>query len=461
MPDPFDFDAARRALEGVPAPDLWAEAQRRAEGDAVVPLTIDVQRQGRSARWLAVAAVAALAVGTVAVLGDDGDTELDTTNRRDAGAPLVTAGGPSGCTLAIGGDPLTVESGPADPPLFDTATQPAGQTIAHVDLGAQVAEVHVPGFVVRDLVGERVEQVELDRGTAEVWFGQGFVQVRWFTGTQEACDSFTVTVAGGTEDANRDAAVDLADRVLLRSDLEGPTLRQTAWQLERSTVDGVPTAGNGSTFRFRQNDVLWTDGCNELSATFDQSWPSVLDLLGDITSTLVACGPNPTTQAINMVMRADPDRNVGHATPTRYTIRVRYDGELLILTAGDTVLTLRPMDGETATTAPRATSTSSTTSQSGVRGTITAGPTCPVERPDQPCPPQPLAVHILAIGSDGTTVAETESAGDGSYQMALPAGHYTLRVDTGGTFPTCPDSEVTVEAGAQAVVDITCDTGIR
>ena len=76
MPDPFDpdFDAARRALDEVPAPDLWAEAERRAEDGAVVPLVADGERVRRHpGRWLAVAAVAALAVGTVGVLTSDDD----------------------------------------------------------------------------------------------------------------------------------------------------------------------------------------------------------------------------------------------------------------------------------------------------------------------------------------------------------------------------------------------------
>ena len=54
MPDPFDpdFDAARRALDEVPAPDLWAEAERRADGGAVVPLVADGARRGaRAAGW--------------------------------------------------------------------------------------------------------------------------------------------------------------------------------------------------------------------------------------------------------------------------------------------------------------------------------------------------------------------------------------------------------------------------
>ena len=38
MPDPLDFDGVRRALDEVPAPDLWDEASQRAAGGAVVPL---------------------------------------------------------------------------------------------------------------------------------------------------------------------------------------------------------------------------------------------------------------------------------------------------------------------------------------------------------------------------------------------------------------------------------------
>ena len=32
MPDPFDFDDARRALDDVPAPDLWSDASQRGRG---------------------------------------------------------------------------------------------------------------------------------------------------------------------------------------------------------------------------------------------------------------------------------------------------------------------------------------------------------------------------------------------------------------------------------------------
>src|SRR5690348_4880929 len=35
-------------------------------------------------------------------------------------------------------------------------------------------------------------------------------------------------------------------------------------------------------------------------------------------------------------------------------------------------------------------------SGSGLYGLVMAGPTCPVERPDQPCPPRPVAAHLTA-----------------------------------------------------------------
>lgn len=356
MPDPFDD--ARRSLDEVPAPDLWDEAQRRAAAGKAVPLSDgEARRSRRPGRWLAVAAAAALAVGTLAVLVDDDDQSVDTTPGTDAAGPTTSIVGAEGCFYGVSGDPIVLVDGPADPPLFDPAGQPAGQTISHADLGSQVAEVQVPGLVVRDLVGERVEEVELTRGTALVWFGADFVQVRWFTGSQEPCESFTVTVAGGTEDGNRHAAVDLAERILLPAEI------------------GVEEPPRGS-------------------STTSTTWP-------------------PSTTST---------------------------------------------DGVTTTTTTVGTSTSG---GEGVQGTVTAGPTCPVEQPDQPCPPQPLAIHIVASDSAGRAVAETDSAADGSYAMALPAGRYTLRAGTGGAPPTCPDTDITVPIGTRAVADISCDTGIR
>ncbi len=350
MPDPsdFDFDAARRSLDEVgPTRDLWAEAERRAADGSVVPLSGDGLRgRRRPLTWLAVAAVSVLAAGTVGVLAsqdESTDPQVDTGTGLESGT-RVTVGEPPGCRFGLTGDPVELEMGPADPPIFGSGDQEPDQTVAHLDLGEQVAEFYVPGMILTDLVGERVEQVELERGTANIWFGGEFVQVRWFpSDAVMPCDSFTVTVAGGTEDGNRHVAVDLADRMVLASEIDAPSLRQTEWALERSTVGGEPTAGDGSLFTFRQNDVQWTDGCNEFGASFEQDLRGRLVVGGDdppteITSTQVSCDPTPTTDAILAVMSAG-------------VIDVGYDGELLVLSAHDVVLTLRPIgDGGEATT---------------------------------------------------------------------------------------------------------------
>lgn len=489
MPDPYDPDAVRRALdEARPSTDLWADAERRAADRSVAPLSMGGGRSRRPGRWLAVAALAALAIGTVAVItGDDNQSvdmgpsddsprsqgarcdfasprilqdgpapalvtpertdtarvyfstltpvdrnnpgqyevavpsdpradaeageirsielqrgtavlratsyftqvrwepdgaglcdtfsvtlqsrpsdattqavvdladEIDLLGELPAGGQLTSVVEPTDCRFAFDGEPMSLpRPGPVNPPLLGPSGAAPDQATFHYELGSQLAELSIPGFTVRDLVGERVEDIELARGTAQIWFTTEFVQIRWFPGGDEPCDSFTVTVAGGTEDANRHVAVDFADRLLLGSDLDGPSLRGTEWQLERSTIDGQPTDGDGSSFRFRQNDVSWTDGCNSFTGAFQQDYSTELVVGGDdpttaATDTEIDCPPNPTSDAIKAVMAAD------------HRIDVSYEDDLLILTAGATELVLRPSASGTApagTTADRLVGTS-------------------------------------------------------------------------------------------------------
>ncbi len=108
----------------------------------------------------------------------------------------------------------------------------------------------------------------------------------------------------------------------------------------------------------------------------------------------------------------------------------------------------------TATTRPQA-------GRSGVDGTVTSGPTCPVERPDQPCPPRPLAIHLTALAADGREAGATDSAADGTFHLDLPAGRYVLHAASSRTPPTCRDTDVAVPDRARVVADISCDSGIR
>jgi hypothetical protein len=97
----------------------------------------------------------------------------------------------------------------------------------------------------------------------------------------------------------------------------------------------------------------------------------------------------------------------------------------------------------------------------GAYGYVTAGPTCPVERPGQPCPPRALVVTVQAEDRSGRAVAAASSDGSGRYRLALPPGSYTLIAETGSALPRCPPVPVTVGSGAPTRTDISCDTGIR
>jgi hypothetical protein len=101
-------------------------------------------------------------------------------------------------------------------------------------------------------------------------------------------------------------------------------------------------------------------------------------------------------------------------------------------------------------------------------GRLLIGPTCPVERVDNPCDPvaRPAAVTLIALDASGSEAARTMTLGDGSFAFDLPAGSYTLRAEhPSAAFPRIADTGVVVTAQAthsqpQRVV-ATGDTGIR
>jgi hypothetical protein len=96
-----------------------------------------------------------------------------------------------------------------------------------------------------------------------------------------------------------------------------------------------------------------------------------------------------------------------------------------------------------------------------VDGYVTAGPTCPVERPGQPCPPRPLVVTVQALDPSGRQVGAATSDAAGRYLIALPPGRYTLTAAGSSPLPRCPPTMVTIGADAATRADINCDTGIR
>lgn len=101
----------------------------------------------------------------------------------------------------------------------------------------------------------------------------------------------------------------------------------------------------------------------------------------------------------------------------------------------------------------------------GVRGTVTAGPTCPVERdpPDPACADRPVEGAVLVFSDQaGSEVVRVTSAEDGTFAVELAPGAYRVTaLPVTGLMGTPGPMDVQVVAGEAADLPVSYDTGIR
>jgi hypothetical protein len=101
------------------------------------------------------------------------------------------------------------------------------------------------------------------------------------------------------------------------------------------------------------------------------------------------------------------------------------------------------------------------TPNGGVRGTVTAGPVCPVERQGSPCPPAPWTGTVRATAADGATF-DIRTDREGAFELHLPHGTYTVAaVVEGPGPPTAKPVAVIIVGGTMQRLDLQVDTGIR
>jgi hypothetical protein len=94
---------------------------------------------------------------------------------------------------------------------------------------------------------------------------------------------------------------------------------------------------------------------------------------------------------------------------------------------------------------------------------VTAGPTCPVARPNDPaCADRPIAgATIVILTAAGNEAGRTTTDASGYYGITLPAGPYTIEPQpVEGMVHGSPPVSVVVGEGV-TTVDIPYDTGIR
>jgi hypothetical protein len=98
---------------------------------------------------------------------------------------------------------------------------------------------------------------------------------------------------------------------------------------------------------------------------------------------------------------------------------------------------------------------------SGIRGVVYLGPTCPVERQGESCyTTYSTAIRIRAL-PERTLVKTIHSGRRGRFRTDLPPGRYHLKPQADGGAMYCRARDVTVEPGRFKTVDLDCDTGIR
>ena len=164
----------------------------------------------------------------------------------------------------------------------------------------------------------------------------------------------------------------------------------------------------------------------------------------------------PTTTATTALPTVSPP-NSGSAT----------GGSVVAVVPPASTISPTPIPGQT-TAGPTTTSAPPPATEApvppaggGVYGVVSAGPTCPVERAGQPCPPRPVSATVTATNASTGAVAVTHSDSLGRYTLPLPAGTYAVSAATGSALPRCSPTTATVTSGGAARADISCDTGIR
>lgn len=133
----------------------------------------------------------------------------------------------------------------------------------------------------------------------------------------------------------------------------------------------------------------------------------------------------------------------------------RWVGQLLSLGLLLTALGCAP-----AGAGPAGTPTPAPPAPGGVQGHVLIGPLCPVVRVDTPCPDQPYQATLTILDGAGQTVGQAQSDAQGFFQVALPAGAYTLHPEASG-LTRAPDQDLVIRAGQWLSVTVTYDSGIR
>lgn len=102
-----------------------------------------------------------------------------------------------------------------------------------------------------------------------------------------------------------------------------------------------------------------------------------------------------------------------------------------------------------------------TVPDSGIRGRVVLGPTCPVERPGESCARPYRARIAIRTEPNGKLVVRLRASASGRFRIALAPGTYLLVPRSGRPYPRSSPLTATVNSHSFTNVVIRYDTGIR
>jgi hypothetical protein len=106
---------------------------------------------------------------------------------------------------------------------------------------------------------------------------------------------------------------------------------------------------------------------------------------------------------------------------------------------------------------------SAPTVDSGARGVVTIGPTCPVERPGDPsCADRPYAAALKVVRArDHSLVKKFSSHSDGRFVVHLRRGRYAIEKAGSGRLPSLAPVSFSVARHRFTRIAVRFDSGIR
>ena len=95
---------------------------------------------------------------------------------------------------------------------------------------------------------------------------------------------------------------------------------------------------------------------------------------------------------------------------------------------------------------------------------VTIQPVCPEIQDSEPCQSTPFETTLLIKElKSGDEVAAVQTAGDGTFRIALPPGEYIVEPEEPESFvaPFADPQIVTVHEGAFSAIEVVYDSGVR